>query len=648
MGKRSWSRVFFLSALCFPSLSYAAQIEAGLRLKLVKQSIARETSTTTFYIEANDRTALAAALTERHLSFGETALGLFWVHGSLADVAALASHPAADRLGQAPRLHPLLDQSVHVIGADAVHRGTGIAQALSGKDVLIGVLDTGIDLHHPAFLGSDGKPRIEALWDQDGNGNPPAGYGFGTLCSHDDIVNETCTEIDSEGHGTHVAGILAGSMAPHVGLAPAANLVVARSNDFTDVAAAVQWMFSVADAQGKPMVVNLSLGGHLGAHDGQSALERSLDKMQGPGHIIVTAAGNDGDTTLHLHDSLSGDPHRAEMSLPPSGSDSATTFELWGAPGAKLNLVLEVRDMDGNLTASIPLHDEGNGQDDNVASSDGTLHGHFSYAEDLPNAQNKIHQAVVIDRAGQGDSTANDRWFIVTNGSGEFDAWLATDSDDDSANFNAGVDPAIPSMVAGDATTTITIPGTAAGVITVGSFVTKNTWASEIGRNYSLPDTALLSLSSFSSQGPTAAPSFTGAKPDLVAPGQLIAAPLSSSARDIASLLAIDTNFAVMQGTSMSAPHVAGTIALMLQVNPKLDAATAKRILQATASAMTDGSSQAGAGRLNAAAAIIMLEGTTPKNKGCQATGETDLAGLALLFIVLSFRHARRARFFAR
>ena len=49
-------------------------------------------------------------------------------------------------------------------------------------------------------------------------------------------------------------------------------------------------MFRIAAAEGKPIVVNLSIGGHLGAHDGQSELEKALQSLQGPGKIIVTAA----------------------------------------------------------------------------------------------------------------------------------------------------------------------------------------------------------------------------------------------------------------------------------------------------------------------------------------------------------------------
>lgn len=647
MGWKLCSRALLCSLVSATIASFAdaATMGANLRLAASKAELARDDATPLqLYIQANNAAALRTTLNERGLSFGSADEHTFWVRATLAQAFALAQHPAAAQLELAPRLHTLLDQSARDIGVDLVHAGTGVRASRTGKGVLVGVLDTGIDLHHPAFLGADGKSRVIATWDQDAPGAGPAGYGYGSVCTRTDIDNGSCAMSDEEGHGTHVAGILAGAMAPHIGMAPDAELVVVKSSQFTDVAGAVEWMFHVADSAGKPIVVNLSLGGHLGAHDGQSDLEAALEKLQSAGHIVVTAAGNDGDTPLHLRDSHSSGTHRAQLVLPDPGAAVDTTIEIWQQPGpGTLAMVLEVIDGNGAPLASIALKDSGTGQTGVLTDKAGVVHGHFNFAEDSPNGLGKIHRAVLINRVSQKADANSDRWFLAWTGGGTFDAWASSDNEAlGSANFISDVDPSIAGMVAGDRVSTLTIPGTAKGVITVGSFVTKNAWSSKSGHSYELPDATLLAVSGFSSQGPTAAPDYTGAKPDLVAPGQLIAAPLSSEVQGFSSILAIDDNFAVMQGTSMSAPHVAGTVALMLELDPGLSPAGAKTLLKQTASPLGQ-TEQAGAGRVQAQAALQKLEGTTSEKHGCAAT-TPDALVLSILVMSVAMLNKRRRR----
>ena len=94
--------------------------------------------------------------------------------------------------------------------------------ALSGRGVLVGVVDSGIDYENPDFRNEDGTTRIAALWDQTIPGNPPEGYTRGTEYTREQI-DEALSEADREkrlmripsrdisGHGTAVAGIAAGN-----------------------------------------------------------------------------------------------------------------------------------------------------------------------------------------------------------------------------------------------------------------------------------------------------------------------------------------------------------------------------------------------------------------------------------------------------
>ena len=603
----------------------------------------------TVFVEIDPAALDAAALRALSSRFADRGVvlrgegSLLVARGSVSSLLSLAGERGIARMELTPPLRPLLDRSVREIGAFEVHEGTTLKTNRRGKGVLVGVLDTGIDLTHPAFLDQNGKHRVIAVWDQDGDGKGPKGFDYGRLCERDEISRGKCPVSDPQGHGTHVAGILAGAMQPHAGVAPEAEIVVVKSTRFTDVAGAVEWMFRVATAEGKPIVVNLSIGGHLGPHDGQSELERSIERLQGPGKIVVAAAGNDGATPIHLGGVVSEDEKRTELILPDAGAPTATLLEIWEHGIGGPTFFVELRDASGKLKARENLVD---GVDMNVVA-DRETRARVTYSKELPNKQGRTHHLFSLDRSEVSEKHLDDRWFIGWKTANRFDAWISTDDYRyGSAQFaSAPIDAdIIPGLLAGDTQMTLTIPGTTNGVITVGSYVTRNEWETSAGRTYRLSKVEMATLSDFSSVGPTAAPEVTGEKPDLIAPGQLIARPRAASATMISSALALDDYFAVMQGTSMSAPYVAGTVALMLELSPDLDPATAKQILveSATIDAALDGSlpnDHSGYGRLNALNALAHLEGTPRKAKGCDSLPFGDGMSFVCMIMMAASMH---------
>ncbi|MFO0662295.1 MAG: S8 family serine peptidase, partial [Polyangiaceae bacterium] len=220
-----------------------------------------------------------------------------------------------------PPLHTTIDVSAvqwtHTAAAHAAgHRGNG---------VLVGIIDTGIDLRHRDLRNADGSSRVAWLLDLS---RAPLGahadleHEFGcddaqqapcAVLGPDEIAADISSagganSTDTIGHGTHVAGIAAsngGTQGKYVGGAPNADLIVARvtrgasggSISDADVVNAARFVFGRADALGKPIVVNASLGGDFGPHDGTSPIETGLASFVGskfPGHVMVVAAGNSG------------------------------------------------------------------------------------------------------------------------------------------------------------------------------------------------------------------------------------------------------------------------------------------------------------------------------------------------------------------
>lgn len=226
-----------------------------------------------------------------------------WIHdniqnGSLTDFYFETAPPAL--LSDTARMHHFVTQ---------VHEGSGGLQVpFTGKNVIVGIVDTGIDYEHPDFIDTNGNTRVLRYWDQSsGSTNSP--YGYGWAWDSTAINGGTCTSTDnySTGHGTAVAGKACGNggaCGQNYGMAPESDIVIVETNfsipNWTlTVADACDYIFRVADTVGKPAVINLSLGTYFGSHDGNDPaaefIEGLLDAKNG--RIVVSAAGNSGNST---------------------------------------------------------------------------------------------------------------------------------------------------------------------------------------------------------------------------------------------------------------------------------------------------------------------------------------------------------------
>ena len=225
-----------------------------------------------------------------------------------------------------------------------VHAGTGLESGFTGKGVLMGIVDTGLDFNHPDFIDGNGVKRTIRFWDQTmpDNASSPQPYGYGFVWDSLSISNGTCTSNDTQGHGTTVAGQAPGNglaCGQNKGMAPEASIVVvktdfSRQNWTLTVADACDYIFKVADSLGMPAVVNLSLGSYLGSHDGDDpaseAIENLLDAKQG--RIVVSAAGNSGEyAPYHQRSNVTSDTNFVWFQNNPTNQLGANKIylELW-------------------------------------------------------------------------------------------------------------------------------------------------------------------------------------------------------------------------------------------------------------------------------------------------------------------------------
>lgn len=574
----------------------------------------------------------------------------------------------------APTLHPLLDRLGQSIFADALRRDKGI----DGKGVLVGVADTGLDVTHPEMFDEAGRSRVAWLLDLslpprgvhtdlekrfgivDAQGNPRGAVLSKDMIDEDlaRIRSGKCKPDDREppcapspsdevGHGTHVAGIAAarGVGGKYPGVAPAADIVFVRisrgvntaiEND--DLVRAVEFMFGRADAEKRPMVVNMSLGTDFGPHDGSALWEQAIASHIGPSHpgrAIVAAAGNSGsilETPIHQSVRVN---RRTPLRVPihTLGADSGSV-QVWVTLREGADLRIGLDGPDGEWIRPIgPNRQSGKDTD---AYKAGVLYGAETEGSPVPKGSN----GAIVVWTGKWPSGT---YYVTFDGAGMAELYMQGQGDAApgglrSASFEYGVREG-----------TVNLPATHPDIIAVGCTVNRPGWKSIAGTEVALHVPVLDGpgrlaardadgsplvrpvfdgeLCWFSSAGPTA----TGVpKPEIAAPGALVISALSRSAlpgtpgsafttgqcSDVAGksdprCLQIDDTHAISMGTSMSSPAVAGVVALLLQKDPTLTQDKIVALLQAGAHRFRGDApffDQSGPGEVDALGALDALE----------------------------------------
>lgn len=235
-----------------------------------------------------------------------------------------ASTRSAELIKRRPRhIAPTLDIARSYYDAGSIQTGEAVGVPLTGKGVVVGICDIGIDPLHPTFLDADGRSRIRRVVQY------VEREGMRIQLDGDDEYREWVTDNPDECHATHVCGILAGGGAgtPYVGVAPDADIVVTVST-LTDVGllAGVEDIIDYAKEVGKPAVINLSVGSYTGAHDGSSLFSQYLD-MCAADAIIVLSAGNEGSNKNTLISDFSSTRRSVSFLL---GNKAWTQFHMYG------------------------------------------------------------------------------------------------------------------------------------------------------------------------------------------------------------------------------------------------------------------------------------------------------------------------------
>lgn len=408
--------------------------------------------------------------------------------------------------------------------------------SLTGKGVLIGIVDSGIDIFHPDFRNEDGTTRIRELWDQTIPNDEDPFYNRGRIYTREEL-NQVLAENDRffpsrdlSGHGTHVAGIAAGngraSRGRQKGVAPESELIIVKlGNVFpdafprtTELMLGMDYCVRKATEWNLPLALNISFGNNYGSHDGTSLLETFIDNLSNLGRTtIAIGSGNEGNKGRHASHTLSeSTPLQIELAI--SENESSLSVQLWKnyVDSFQLRLV-------SPSGASVILTEQSIGTYRAVLDGTQLL---WYFGEPSPYSVSQEIYLEMIPLPGNS-FIQNGIWkFQLTPiriVDGRFDMWLP------SAN---AVNPSTSFLVPSEETT-LTIPSTAMNPITVAAY-----------------DSDTDTLASFSGQGFT---SLSLPKPDIAAPGVNIMSTAPGG------------GYTANTGTSMATPFVTGSAALLME-----------------------------------------------------------------------------------
>lgn len=486
-----------------------------------------------------------------------------------------------------------------------------LLQGYDGEGVLVGIIDTGIELAHPDFRDPTGRTRVLHYWDQNYVFDPfwtPAGFGYGQAWDSTAINAGLCPANDlpsQYGHGSTVAATAAANSNGNghcEGVAPNSDLIIVANklggpNWSSGVVDAVRYILDRAAELQRPVAINLSLGDYYGSHDGLDPAALMIDQMlnEAPGRVLVCAAGNSGNLpAYHLRTGVGADTTFTWFAYNPNSAlgVGAVYFDLW-ADTADFNQVqfsIGANRPSGSFASRGELPFRGIqsclGQEvvDTLWSTAGNRLATVHTLAQLRGGQ--YHLEVFLPTP---DSSAM-RFRFSTTGQGLFDAW-STDVFGTSKMITAIPDsatfPPITRYVLPDRDQCIVDSWACSPqVITVGNFYNQQVYTDVSGVLRELGQTPG-TISVNSSRGP----SRTGLlKPDVSAPADITfgAGPffMLDLFLDQTPEKLLDSLHMRNGGTSIASPVVAGTAALLLQKCPRATHAEVRDAL--VASAMAD------------------------------------------------------------
>lgn len=551
------------------------------------------------------------------------------------------------QVGIARNMKVFTDQASSVTNADKVWDGTnyGLPEAYTGKDVVLGIIDDGIEYNHTAFKDSSGNSRVKAVYRPNAtsagtggsrvtiDGVTLSGYQYTTSAG----ISALTTDDTSASHGTHTTGCAGGSkVGNYSGMAPEVDLVLCGAGEGdglteTAILNSAKYIANYAKNVGKPCVISISLGSETGPHDGKSGISIGYDEIaEQYGAVILLAAGNEADCTGYATKTLSSNSdamaviHTPISSMSNYGLYIYGVCDVWNSTSDQLKVQVKVLNSSGTAVYTSDAMSNGT-----ISAS--TLSSYFTSVTD-----GGIEIAGSVD-ANNGRYNLNIVPYLGTNKGSYKLAYVITGSAGNIINVfteNNYSQLASSGSISGYTLSKGQNEGTMCDDMTGNKTISVGAMCSRLSvpTNYGSRTTNLSNgsynqgdIAYFSSYGTD----YNGVNhPFITAPGHSVVSSLnrhdtsgyiSTSYCSYRQSLGSSTYdyWGWMSGTSMATPISAGVVALYLQANPTLDVDGVKEVIKNTATTFSNPSSpakQRGNGIINALAGIeyILNNTTTP------------------------------------
>ncbi|MFA9464659.1 MAG: S8 family peptidase [Velocimicrobium sp.] len=430
-------------------------------------------------------------------------------------------------------------------GVSSVQRNPNLA--LFGSGVIVGIIDTGIDYQHKAFLNHDGTSRILSIWDQTlQDGIPPEGYTYGAEYNKAQInvalkTNDPLAivpSVDENGHGTALASIAAGSedlKNLFSGIVPSSELVIVKLKQAkqnirdlffvpdeaicyqeSDLILAISYFHKMVNTMKRPIALCIGLGTSQGGHDGSGGTSSYLSWISHTPKLgIGIAAGNEGNKQRHYFGTVSADLYLDEFELKVSSKDKKFAFQIWAYVPSRLSI--EIITPTGESTREID------------ASLDECRRFSFVRESSVVWVNNMIieeetgDQMILIRMENPSEGIWRFRVVNMEQMVSSFHAWLPAGDLISTDTFFLQSSP----------DTTLTSPGTAVDPLTITAYnQMSDSILLESGRGYTRSNTI---------------------KPDIAAPGYKL------------TCAALNGEYGVATGTGAACAYATGIIAMILE-----------------------------------------------------------------------------------